>query len=61
MNRYLVIGGNGIIGHYLTRQLVEQGERPLVMSRSADPALIRDVVDRCELVAGDVNRRGHER
>jgi UDP-glucose 4-epimerase len=54
MNRYLVIGGNGIIGHYLTRQLVEQGQRPLVMSRSADPSLVKDVLDRCELIAGDV-------
>ena len=54
MSKYLVIGGNGIIGHFVTRRLVAQGHRPVVMSRAADPALIRDILDRCDLVAGDV-------
>ena len=54
MSRYLVIGGNGVIGHFVTRQLVGQGHRPVVMSRRADPVLICDIVDRCDLVAGDI-------
>lgn len=54
MSKYLVIGGNGIIGHFLTRQLVEQGHRPVVMSRSGDRALIRDVANRCDIASGDI-------
>jgi UDP-glucose 4-epimerase len=52
--RYLVIGGNGVIGHFVTRRLVAQGHRPVVMSRGGDPALIADVVDSCEMAIGDV-------
>jgi len=51
---YLIIGGNGVIGHFLTRLLVARGVRPVVMSRSGDPALITDIADQCELVRGDV-------
>lgn len=53
-HRYLVIGGNGVIGHFLTRQLVGQGHRPVVMSRSGDRGLIQDVADRCAVVKGDI-------
>lgn len=54
MANYLIIGGNGVIGHFLTRRLVERGSRPVVMSRSGDSALIADIADSCEIVRGDV-------
>lgn len=53
-NKILVIGGNGVVGHFVTRQLVGQGERPFVLSRSGDTALIADVKDRVETVKGDI-------
>jgi UDP-glucose 4-epimerase len=53
MSRYLVIGGNGVIGHFVTRRLVMDGYRPVVMSRSGDTTLIKDVLDKCELATGD--------
>jgi UDP-glucose 4-epimerase len=54
MANYLIIGGNGVIGHFLTRQLVRRGERPIVMSRSGDTTLIADIADRCDVVRCDV-------
>lgn len=54
MSKYLIVGGNGVIGHFVTRQLVGQGHRPVVMSRRADPALIADLIERCDLISCDV-------
>jgi UDP-glucose 4-epimerase len=54
LTNYLIIGGNGVIGHFLTRRLVERGHRPVIVSRSGDPALIADIAGACELVRGDV-------
>lgn len=54
MTKYLLIGGNGVIGHFVTRRLVEQGHRPVVLSRNANADLLADVLDRCEIVRGDV-------
>lgn len=54
MSKYLVIGGNGVIGHFLTRQIVAQGHRPVVMSRSGDSELIRDIAAQCDIVRGDI-------
>jgi UDP-glucose 4-epimerase len=52
--RYLVIGGTGVIGHFLTRLLVEQGHRPVVMTVSGDTSLIRDVEEKVAVVKGDI-------
>lgn len=54
MSKYLVIGGNGVIGHFLTRQIVALGQRPVVMSRSGDTELIRDIAAQCDVVRGDI-------
>ena len=54
MDTYLVIGGTGVIGHYVTRQLVEQGYRPVVLTVSGNTSFIKDIVDRVELVKGDI-------
>jgi UDP-glucose 4-epimerase len=50
----LVIGGTGVIGHFVTRQLVEQGYRPVVLTVSGRADLIADVADRCAIVTGDI-------
>ena len=58
MDTYLVIGGTGVIGHYVTRQLVEQGYRPVVLTVSGNTSFIKDIVDRVELVKGDIRDCG---
>lgn len=50
----LVTGGAGVIGSWVTRHLVELGITPVVYSSRADPALIRDVVDRVAVVRADI-------
>jgi UDP-glucose 4-epimerase len=55
MSRYLVIGGNGVIGHFVTRALVEAGHRPVVMSRSGNTELINDIAASCDLLTGDAS------
>ena len=57
MNNYLLIGGNGVIGHFVARRLVNQGHRPVIMSRGGDTTLISDVLDRCDNVRGDMTDR----
>ena len=52
--KHLVIGGNGVIGHFVTRRLIESGHRPIVMSRGGDPALLVDVEGRYDMANGDV-------
>ncbi len=51
---YLVIGGTGVIGQFVTRQLVERGHRPVVLTQSGNTEFIRDVEDRAEIVKVDV-------
>ena len=55
MNKYLLIGGNGVIGHFLARQLVHTGHRPVIMSRRGDTALLADVAQQCVHVCGDMS------
>ena len=55
MNNYLLIGGNGVIGHFLARQLVLSGHRPVIMSRRGDTALLADVAQQCVHVCGDMS------
>ncbi len=52
--RTLVIGGNGVIGHFVTRQLVAAGERPVVMSPSGSTDLIADIVGDVDVVRGSI-------
>lgn len=54
MTKYLLIGGNGVIGHFVARRLVAQGHRPIVMSRGGDTTLIADIVDDCDLMRADM-------
>ncbi|MES2977820.1 MAG: NAD(P)-dependent oxidoreductase [Pseudomonadota bacterium] len=54
MNKYLLIGGNGVIGHFLARQLVRAGHRPVIMSRRGDTALLADIEQQCDHVRGDM-------
>jgi UDP-glucose 4-epimerase len=52
--RYLVIGGTGVIGHFVTRQLADRGQRPVVMTVSGNTGLIKDILDRTTVVKGDI-------
>lgn len=54
MDKYLVIGGNGVIGHFVSRRLVALGHRPVLLSRGADPTLIADIVAHCDNLRGDM-------
>jgi nucleoside-diphosphate-sugar epimerase len=54
-NKYLLIGGNGVIGHFLARQLVHAGHRPVIMSRRGDTALLVDIAQHCVHVQGDIS------
>ena len=54
MHKYLLIGGNGIIGHFVARRLVKEGGRPVIMSRRGDTTLIGDILSRCDNVLGDM-------
>lgn len=54
MNKYLIVGGNGVIGHFVTRRLVHAGHRPVVMSRGGDVTLIKDILPRCDNLCGDI-------
>ena len=60
--RYLVIGGTGVIGHFVTRRLIDEGHRPLVVTVSGNTRLIDDVieavdVETCDIVDGEALSR----
>jgi len=57
MHKFLVIGGNGVLGHFVTRGLVKEGHRPVVLSRGGDATLIVDVLKHCDNVRGDITDR----
>jgi len=50
----LITGGLGAIGSWVTRQLIEQGDRAVTYSRHIDNTLVRDIVDKIEMVTGDI-------
>ena len=54
MSSVLVTGGAGFIGSWVTRKLTEQGVRVVAYSRQPSTALLKDIADRVEFVAGDV-------
>ena len=51
---YLVIGGTGVIGHFVTRRLIDEGYRPVVVTLSGNTRLIDDVIDRVDVEICDV-------
>jgi nucleoside-diphosphate-sugar epimerase len=53
----LIIGA-GLVGSQVARILVEQGERPVVMDRAAQPEAIGQIVEssRVTLIEGDILR-----
>jgi len=52
--RHLVIGGTGVIGHFVTRALIIDGHRPVVATFSGNTDLISDVVGGVDVVRLDV-------
>lgn len=50
----LVTGGFGAVGSFVTRLLVERGERVVVFENRPDPRLVRDLVGQIAVVQGDV-------
>ena len=50
----LITGGTGFLGSYLTRYVVEQGEKVVLLDRYADRGRIAEVLDRVSLIEGDV-------
>lgn len=50
----LVTGGLGVIGAWVTRQLVERGEKVVTYSRSLNTTLVKDMVDNIVMARGDV-------
>ena len=54
MSAVLVTGGSGVIGNWVTRRLVEQGERVIIYGRRWDTTLIKDVADKVGFAAGDI-------
>lgn len=50
----LVTGGMGAIGSWVARELVEAGHRPVLYDSRADFTLIPDLVDRVDIVLGDL-------
>ena len=54
MNKYLLIGGTGVMGHYVARQLVEMGNIPVVMTVSGNTTFISDIINEIELIKGDI-------
>lgn len=54
MSAVLVTGGLGVIGAWVTRQLVEQGTKAVTYSRHLDFTLVKDIVGKFDSVVGDI-------
>ncbi len=54
MSAVLVTGGLGVIGAWVTRQLVEQGTKVVTYSRHLDTTLVKDIVGKFDSVIGDI-------
>ncbi len=54
MSSVLITGGMGVIGSWVTRQLVEQGITVVTYQRSRQTLLLKDIMDKFEAVPGDV-------
>ncbi|MEO6810248.1 MAG: TIGR01777 family oxidoreductase [Isosphaeraceae bacterium] len=51
--RVFITGGTGLIGRRLTLELLERGDRPVILSRRADRVRLRPALREVELVQGD--------
>ena len=54
MSAVLVTGGLGVIGAWVTRQLVEQGTKVVTYSRHLDFTLVKDITSKFDSVVGDI-------
>lgn len=52
--RHMVIGGTGVIGHFVTRRLVDEGYTPVVITVSGNTDLIADILDKVTVVQANV-------
>lgn len=50
----LVTGGLGVNGAWVTRQLLEEGHRPIVYEIHLDTTLVSDIADKLDIIAGDI-------
>ena len=50
----MVTGGLGVNGAWVTRQLLEQGHRPVVYENRMDSLLLPDIIDKIDIVIGDI-------
>ncbi len=55
----LVTGGTGFIGAQVARELVHQGEKPIVFDISDRQTLLKGVEDQVTVVKGDVSNYSH--
>lgn len=51
----LVTGGLGVNGSWVLRKLVEEGERPICFDYSSDTSLVSDIVNKIQVVKGDIS------
>ncbi len=54
MKRFMVIGGTGVIGHFVTRRLVDEGYSPVVITVSGNTGLIKDILDKVTVVKANI-------
>lgn len=54
----MVTGGTGAMGSWVTRRLVEMGNRPICYDWVADTRLLRDISEKFTVVRGDVTDLG---
>ena len=60
MSRNLITGGTGLVGLYLARQLLADGEEVVLFARRAElPRGAADLAGRVELAGGDVGEWVH--
>jgi UDP-glucose 4-epimerase len=52
--KVLITGGMGVIGSMVSRRLVQDGPRPVIMARHLDRSLIRPVEEQVDIELGDV-------
>ena len=55
MGAILIPGGLGVIGAWVTRELVDQGQQVVTYSRHIDKTLVSDIFNKIECVVGDIN------
>jgi UDP-glucose 4-epimerase len=51
----LVTGGLGVVGSWVSRRLVHEGHRPIIFARHLTTSLIPDIIDKVDIVMGDIS------